>query len=119
MLHIIPLTLSTSWSLVKALDFAKATEKTKSRVHIELIDQIGTALKFNEKYYDVPTCRTICVKDIPFLDCAVSADLLLYIYSRVSRGELNLKGSIGAQLLKANMSPYGKPAYGDISLTMT
>ena len=65
------------------------------------------------KYYDHS------IKNIPFLDCAVSADLLLYISSKVSRGELNLKGSIGAQLLKANMSPYGKPPCSDISLTMT
>ena len=48
MLHIMPLMVSTSWSLVKALEYAKATEKTKSRAHVELIDQIGTALKCNE-----------------------------------------------------------------------
>ena len=36
LLHIISLMVSTSWSLVKALEYAKATEKTKSRVHVEL-----------------------------------------------------------------------------------
>ena len=63
LLHIMPLMVSTSWSLVKALEYAKATEKTKSRVHVELIDQIGTALKCNEKYHDVPD-RTDCIKNV-------------------------------------------------------
>ncbi len=120
MRHINPFMTFTSWSLVKALEYAKATENTKGRVQVEIIDQIDTVLKRNDEYRQiVPSYRSDQIRNIPLMDCAVSADLLLYISSKVSRGGLILKGSMGAQMLKANLSPYGKPAYEKISSNMT
>ena len=120
MRHIQPFLDWTSWSLVEALEYAKVTETTKGKVQVEIIDQIDTALKRNKFYRQpVPEWWLDHTKNLPFMYCAVSADLLLYIASKVSRGELCLKGSMGAQMLKVNLSPYGKPAYEKISLTMT
>ena len=115
MRHIDPFfNYQTSWSLVKALEYAKATEETKGKVQVEIIDQIDTVLNRQT----VPEWRSDQIRNIPFMDCAVSADLLLYISSKVSSGELNLKGSMGAQMLKANLSPYGRTTDEYISLSM-
>ena len=119
--HMNPLYIASSWSLVKALEYAKATENTKGKVQVEIIDQIYAVLNRNEFYHpNIPDDLGWAnqITNTPFMHCAVSADLLLYISSKVSSGELNLKGSMGARMLKANLSPYGRPAYEKISLTM-
>ena len=116
MRHINPFLMSSSWNLVKALEFAKATQNTKAKVQVDMLDMIDTVV--NRSDPQITQWTSWHAMDIPFMACAVSADLLLYISFKVSRGQLNLKGPMGAQLLKANLSPYGRPAYENVSLTL-
>ena len=80
-----------------------------------MIDQIGVALDKLVTFYKW-SHSDFKYSMLPF--SAISANLLLYVSSKLSSKDLAITTSSGSVLLFNTLSPYGEPAFASISVLM-
>ncbi len=111
-----------TWGLEKALEYVKDMEETDWEVSTNIVDQLSKALDEDTVLQNFLSTTnvysSIYLRELSFSCCVVSADLIMYMSSKIAHGTLDLSSPRGPEYLKATLSPYGRPAFASISLPM-